>query len=355
MAGVSATRGQEEGATPAADGPAAIISQAFEKTKTATTLEDYSAVIDLCQGLQGAALSEAQTDYVKKLAAWALNKRGEARSDLAAKEATAEEASELDKLALADFEAAIALDGARWKAYHNRGVSMALAGRYDEALADFKKSLELNPGYANTWFNLGEVHYELGRLDEALSNYNQAIRLAPEDGDAYTSRANTHFTLGVREKDANRARQYFFDAVTDFNQVVRLGGNAAQAHANRGDAYRALRRWEWASNDYQRAIRLDESLARAHAGLAWLMATCPEEAYRNAEQALVHAQRAVDLGSPDEMYLFLDALAAAQANAGQFTEAEATIAKAVETAPESEKEGLAQRLEKYQKQEPYRQ
>lgn len=348
----------QEQATPAAADPRQVISQAFEKTKTATTLEEFSAIIDLCQSLQGASLTAEQADYAKKLASWALNRRGEARSDLAAKagdEGKSDEADELDQLALADFDAAVELDPTRWKALHNRGVSLALAGRYDAALADFTRSLELNRGYANTWFNLGEVHFEQGRLEEAVNDYSEAIRLAPEDADAYTSRANTRFALGVREKDPNRSRKFFFDAVTDFNQVVRLSGGDALAHANRGDAYRALGKWEWAANDYRRAISLDDSLARAHAGLAWLMATCPEESFRNAQEALTHANKAVESGSAAEMYLYQDALAAAQANAGQYEDAQATLAKAIEAAPESEKAGLADRLLLYQKGQPYRQ
>lgn len=346
----------EASAAPA--NPSELIKQAFEKTKTAATLEEFDEVIALCEGLKTAPLTSAQADYVKKLASWSLNRRGETRSDMAAKageEGRVEEAGELDRLALADFEMAIELDATRAKPFHNRGVSRALAGEYEAALSDFNKALSIHPGYANTWFNLGEVQYELGRLNEAQRSYTEAIRLAPDDADAHTSRANTYFALGAAERDLSRARQHFFDAITDFNQVVRLRGGNALAHANRGDAYRALRKWEWASNDYQRAIKLDESLARAHAGLAWLMATCPEAEYRNVDEALVHAQRAIDLASPEEQYLFADALAAAQANAGRYDEAQATLAKAIEAAPEKEKAGLNERLERYKNGQPYRQ
>jgi tetratricopeptide (TPR) repeat protein len=345
-------------ANPGPANPGDLIKQAFEKTKTAATLEEFDEVIALCEGLKTAPLTVAQADYVKKLASWSLNRRGEMRSDLAAKageEGGNEEARELDRLALADFEMAIELDATRGKPFHNRGVSRALAGEFEAALADFNKAIAFNPGYANTWFNLGEVQYELGRLNEALRAYSEAIRLAPEDADAYTSRANTYFSLGAAQRDLARARQHFFDAITDFNQVVRLRGGNALAHANRGDAYRALRKWEWAADDYRRAIKLDDSLARAHAGLAWLMATCPEDEYRNVDEALSHAQRAIDLASSEERFLFEDALAAAQANAGRYDEAQATLAKAIEAAPEKEKAGLAERLVRYQNGQPYRQ
>ena len=342
--------------------PSELIKQAFEKTKTAATLDEFDEVIAICEQLKTAPLSAplttAQADYVKKLASWLLNRCGEIRSDLAAKtgeEGRGEEASELDGLALADFEMAIELDTSRSKPFHNRGVSLVLAGNYNEALADFKKAIAISPGYANTWFNLGEVHYELGQWSEAVRDYSEAIRLAPEDAEGlYQPRQYLLFSRRRGARPGPRPPAFL-------RRDHRLQSSRPSARRQRPGSRQSrrrvsvLRKWEWASNDYERAIKLDDTLARADAGLAWLMATCPDAEYRNVDEALAHAQRAIDLGAPEETYLFEDALAAAQASAGRYDEAQATLAKAIEAAPEKEKAGLSERLTLYQNGQPYRQ
>jgi tetratricopeptide (TPR) repeat protein len=101
------------------------------------------------------------------------------------------------------------------------------------------------------------------------------------------------------------------------------------------------------------AIRLDNSLGRAYQSAAWLMATCPEQRYRNEQMALRSAQRAIELdGSAD--YRYLDTLAAAQANARQFTEAQQSVNKAIESAPSDVVSELRQRLALYKSNRPFR-
>jgi tetratricopeptide (TPR) repeat protein len=83
------------------------------------------------------------------------------------------------------------------------------------------------------------------------------------------------------------------------------------------------------------------------------MATCPDEKYRNDELALESAKRAIQLDG-DGDWLYLDALAAAQANAGEFDEARQTLGKAIQIAPEKIATTLRQRLKLYVSGKPYR-
>lgn len=322
-----------------------IIQQAYQKTKSAKAVEDYAAIIDLCQQAQAFELSPANDEYVNQLQAWALNRRGEAFVEQAATLLTTGEsqrAAEFDGKALADFEASVKLDAERWKALHNRGVSLALVGKYEAAIADFSSVVELKPDYQNAWFNRAEIQYELGEFQDAAADYTRALELAPTDFGALTGRGHAHFQL-----------QQFAKALVDYSSAIEVATDRSGAYANRGDVYRKLQRWEEAAADFRKAIELDPSSPRGYQGAAWLMATCPEDRFRNAELGLQTAAKAAELAGQQD-YQILDTLAAAHANTGDFDQAITAISQAIKLAPAQQATLLAQRLELYNAGTPFR-
>lgn len=323
-----------------------LLAMAYQKTQTAKTVTDYTAVIDLCQQAEATDLTPAQSQYVRQLASWAYNRRGETYVEQAAtvlESGDKVRASELDAKALANFEKAVENDETRWKAIHNRGVSLALAGKYEESIVDFSRVIELRPDYPNGWFNRAEIRYELGHFEQAIPDYTKTLELNPDDVGAYSSRGHSYF----------RMRKYT-EALADYAAAIELDETRAEAYANRGDAYQKLEQWNEAAADFRRAVELDPALPRAYASAAWLMVTCPDEQFRNEELGLQAARRAVELGG-DGSFELLDVLAAAQANAKRFDEAIATLSKAIELAPANAASPLAQRLELYNSKRPFRQ
>jgi tetratricopeptide (TPR) repeat protein len=322
-----------------------LIAQAYQKTKSAESLDDFAAVIDLCQQAQAYDLSAANDKYVRQLQAWALNRRGQAFVDQAARlleEGDAKRAAQFDGKALADFEAAVKHDPTRWKAFHNRGVSYALAGKYKEAIADFSTVIEQKPDYENAWFNRGEIQYELGQFEAAITDYSQALEIEPGDFGAITGRGHAHYQL-----------RQFTAALDDYAAAIELAPDTAAAYSNRGDTYCSLQEWEKAAADYRQAIELDPDSARGYQGAAWLMATCPEERFRNVKLGLQAATKAVEL-TGEQDYEILDTLAAAYASAGRFEDAVNSMSKAIKLAPPAASAVLAQRLELYNTETPYR-
>lgn len=322
-----------------------LIKQAYQITKSAASVEEFSAVIDLCQQAEAFEMSAANEKYVRELQAWAFNRRGQAFVEEAASVLEAgdsDRAAQLDGKALADFEAAVKHDPTRWKAFHNRAVSYALAGKYEAALADFGKVVEMKPDYENAWFNRGEIHYELGSFEAAIDDYTQALVLEPGDFGAVTGRGHAHYQL-----------KQFAAALEDYTAAIELAPETAAAHANRGDTHRSLKEWEKAAADYRRAIELDPNSARGYQGAGWLMATCPDERFRNVELGLQAALKAAEL-TAEQDYEILDTLAAAYASAERFDDAITSISKAMKLAPASESTALAQRLELYNAATPYR-
>ncbi len=336
-----ATVGQEPAAEPRS--PESLLREAYAKTKTASNVAAYDQIIDLCQQAQQAKPSAEVAAYANQLAAWAHNRRGEVSADRAeelAKQDQRTKAAELDAQALADFETAIKLDATNWKALHNRAVSRALAGRTDEALADFRRVVELKADYANAWFNIGEIHAQRGEYDQAIANYARAIEIKPDDETC------------LRRGHAYRQLGKFREALADYDQAAKLAPDKLEPLLRRGDVHRRLGQWQLAAEDYRRAVASDHRSGRAYQSAAWFLATCPVERYRNAELAVQAAEKALELDG-DANVKYLDTMAAAYANAGQFEKACQTLSRIVESAP-AEAEWLRQRLELYRRHQPYR-
>ncbi len=278
-----------------------------------------------------AGLSGPMVPYTRQFMAWAHNRRGELRAD-------ADRSAE----SLEDFATAARLDGTKWRYFHNRGVSLATLAKYDAAVADFDQTIRMNPNYANAYFNRGELRYEKQDFAGAIQDYTQAIRLAPKDASAYNSRGHAHYRL-----------EHFREALDDYNLAVRIDPTNAAAYTNRGDAYADQGQYAEAAHDYRTAIKLSPKLGRAYQSAAWLMATCPAENFRNPALAIEAAEKAIALDG-DSDYRYVETLAAAQANAGDFDAAAATQKKVLALAPPEQRQRATSRLEEYHKGKPYR-
>ena len=91
---------------------------------------------------------------------------------------------------------------------------------------------------------------------------------------------------------------------------------------------------------FTEAVQLDPKDAAAHNSLAWLLATGPQERFRDGKRAIDHATRACEL-TKWKRSAYLDTLAAAYAEAGKFDKAVEFQQKAVELATkDTEKDGL---------------
>jgi tetratricopeptide (TPR) repeat protein len=319
-----------------------ISRTAFAKTQSAKTMQDYTEVIDLCQqGLQ-LGVDKPTGEYASKLMAWAHNRRGELYAAGAVGATDPKQRTQLDQKSLSEFETAIQLDASCWRAYHNRGVNLAQVRDYEGAIKDFDQTIELRPNYANAWFNRGELHYATGKYQLAVDDYNQTLKLNANDAAAHNSRGHARYRLGQ-----------YREALEDYNRSVELDPNNAAAYTNRGDAYTDQGYYDRAAVDYRRAIELNPNYGRAYQSAAWLMATCPEDRYRDDKKAVDAALKALKLDGAND-YRYHDALAAAYANAGRYDDAQEVLKKALELAPEADAKPLRDRLALYQQNKPYR-
>ncbi len=161
---------------------------------------------------------------------------------------------------------------------------------------------------------------DLGLTNAAIKDYTQAIEIDPDDGDLRRIRGHV----------LHRLSQYKA-AIQDINMAIRLVPTSASAYTDRGNVYAELGYYNQALNDFRKALQLDPDYALAYRAVAWVLATCPDQEYRHPEKARVAARRALMLAKPIGPLDF-DALAAAQACAGQFQIAVSMQERAIELA-----------------------
>src|SRR5262249_2313418 len=100
--------------------------------------------------------------------------------------------------------------------------------------------------------------------------------------------------------------------------------------------------------DYDEAIRLDPSSAAAYKNRAWIWATCPVARVRDGRKAVESALRGCELTDwKDPTYI--ETLAAAYADVGDFDAAAKTQARAIELVKD-----FGGRLKLYQEKKRYR-
>ncbi len=312
---------------PAAD----ALIEAHEISLVAKSEAEFSQVVQLCvQGLREGAKGESR-DFAQQMSAWALNRRGQLRAE-----------TNQNSLAMADFRAALDYDPNHWRALHNRGVTKAQSGQFAEAFDDFSRVIQLNPKFAKSFSNRATLYVQAGDLQSALDEYDRALQLDDTLVAAHMGRGRVCHLLGRLE-----------EAMVHYDSAVQLNTVSAQIVCSRADLLADMGRYAAAMADYARAIDLQPDFAHAYRNGAWLLATCPDADLRDAENALVGAQRAVEYAY-GERYAALDTLAAAQANAGEFPTAIATVQQAIDIAPEEARQAYKVRLQLYEQRLPFR-
>ncbi|MEM7155599.1 MAG: tetratricopeptide repeat protein [Myxococcota bacterium] len=102
--------------------------------------------------------------------------------------------------AMADFDAAMLRDKARW-AFIGRAAIHLMAGRREEGLAQIdacQKSFDAVPS-ATTHIYLGEADRKEGKLDSALTELRESVRVKPGRISGWINLALTHHALGQPE------------------------------------------------------------------------------------------------------------------------------------------------------------
>jgi serine/threonine-protein kinase len=232
---------------------------------------------------------------------------------------------------------------------------------------------------------LGSLYEVLARPDEAEEQYSEAVAISeglvqrnPLVPSYKLSLARTHGKLAnlyQEREEHSKAEQQYVSAIEIYRRLASehrsLSGvyaaSAASTYDNLAILYKRMGKPVEAKQQYLNTAKLWDELVALHSsasadkstlaslynGRAWYLATAPEEAARSGPQAVEDATSACELTDWNEP-AYLDTLAAAYAESGQFEQAVRHQQLAIKLAPESLRAQLQAHLELYQAGKPCR-
>ncbi len=244
---------------------------------------------------------------------------------------------------LAEVQAALEKRPDSVRLHFARGLILFDAQRPDLAVDDFDAALRLDPRAAMAFTYRGLMQFLLRKNEAAISDVEQAARLAPRLPLPW-------FVAGI-VRDAQHLEG---EAIAAFDRAIACDREFAPAVAARALAEAHDGEYEQARKDLEQAAQRFPGNDEVHRVRAIFLASCPEAAFRDGRTALAEAKLAVDLS--ERRASSLDALGIAYAEVGDFEDAVATAAAALERTPAVL--ALAHerrvRLEAFERDRPYR-
>ncbi len=246
---------------------------------------------------------------------------------------------------IADLTEAIRLDPALYQAHVLRGRARMVKGQFTDALADLDEAVKTAPADPFCVLARGQLHYFQKDYAKALADFDRTIELNPTSPDGYRWRGDVH-----------AIQKRYAEALTEYGRALEQDAGSAETYLRRGSVYTKTKEYAKAADDYQQAIKLAPSYTVGYNNLAWLLATCPDDALRNGKKALALAEKACILGKYHSAN-DVDTLAAAYAELGRFADAVRWQERALRLLPATPPERRADyenRLALYKQGKPYR-
>jgi tetratricopeptide (TPR) repeat protein len=236
----------------------------------------------------------------------------------------------------------LAVTGENDVAHNNLGFLFLRRGELDKAISEFQAALDIRSRNTETHYSLGAalIQNNLGNAfarkqlwDEAIDHLQEAVRLRPDYADAHFNLGSVFFQQGRIDR-----------AIAQWQKALAIRPTDAEAHRNLASALRKQGNVKGAIAEYEQALNITPEDRVALNSLAWILATSSSASMRDGARAVTLAVKVVQASDGRDPN-FVRTLAAARAEAGQFTEAVAIAEAAKALATTQNKPELASRLE----------
>ncbi len=291
--------------------------------------------------------------------------------------------AEIDRVdeARALFEEAIKGSESNLEVQVEKGQFLASINDYDAALALYTSLIEKYDG-PGLYFLRGVIYAQQKDYEKATADVNQALRrdanLLPAirlkgilcvEQEKYEDAVRVFEQLKAKSKDEEGK----LEATTQIAYAISKQGKYKRASAilkaelekkpDNAELLRSLAdmellfgHWDEASKLYEKLLEIEPKDSGVLNNYSWLLSTCPDDQYRNAEKALEYGK----LAAEETLYAaphILSTLAAAYAESGDFESARAWSQKAVDLGEKQKHDSLdslKKELESYKENKPWR-
>ncbi len=205
----------------------------------------------------------------------------------------------------------------------------------------YRHALEVTAKNYTAHNNLGAIYLQEGKLEPAETHLREALGIRP---DLHIARNNLGLIL-ARRGELEEARR-------EFETAVRCAPRYGEGHNNLAVTLERLGRDGEAAEHYRRALQVEPPAPHIANNLALLLATSGDPSVRNGGEAQRWAAFALQAGAGNPRYL--ETLAAACAENGDFEGAVRWQQEALSARAEGERAEGRARLRLYQSQKPLR-
>ncbi len=248
-------------------------------------------------------------------------------------------------------------------AHFNFAIALRDASQLPEAATAIEQALKIAPDFALARLMHAQILAQLDRLEESAAAFELIVDAMPgrsAPNEPAMANAVVLFEYGMVLARIGR----YADAAAIFAKVVAIDPQRISAYNNRARALYRLGRF----GEVHRTLRDALDHNPEHLGLlnslAWFLATCPDDSQRSGAEAVTLAQNLCDQ-SEVPVPQWLDTLAAARAEVGEFDEAVQLVQQAIDRVRQQAStpipkpvlqflDVLRSRLEQYGNGEPYR-
>ena len=274
---------------------------------------------------------------------------------------------------------AVMVDGEDTDAIAALGLALLSLGRADEGLSYLEKYRRMAPGDGSMLGKMGMPLFDAGLKAKGIEYLEAALLIGPNKSSLHSdlgiclsrlrqySRAIEHYRKAL-EIDPTNVKAHdnwglslaylgrFEQAIEHYEKALEINPQHVSGHKKCGFALARLGKFGRAVQHYRRAVDISPNDRDAVTNLAWLLATCPDDAVRDGPTAVVLAEGLCQATRYREPIL-MDILAAAYAEAGRFPQAIATATAALKRTGPGQKvlaQSIRLRLEGYRAGKPYR-